>query len=340
MADPRFFNNAGPFTLADVLKACDATTGESSDQKLQFEDTAPLSTATSKNITFLENKKYAEEAKLTKAGACFVKDIDASLLPDTCAALIVKYPYKAAALCGRLFYPENKQPNAFSAPKNSKIDKTAIVHPSAVIGDHVTIGANTKIEANVTIAQGCQIGSNCLIEANVSVSHSIIGDHVVLYAGARIGQRGFGYTIDPVNGHMRVPQLGRVLIEDHAEIGANACVDRGAGPDTIIHTGAKIDNLVQIAHNVEIGAHSFIAGQAGIAGSTKIGMAAMIGGQAGITGHLNIGDQVFISAQSGVFRDIESKEKVMGAPVLPVREFMRREAWLRKAIWAKRGNDE
>ncbi len=335
MADGNFFNNVGPFSLSDVMEACEAICPSSTN--VHFEDIASLGTANASQISFLENKKYVDEAKMTKAGACFVKEADADLLPDTCLPLIVKYPYKALALAGHLFYPEDKQPNAFDAPKNSQIDKTAQIHPSAVIGNNVTIGAHTKVEANATIAHGCQIGAHCVVEANSSIAFALIGDHVIIYAGARIGRRGFGYTIDPFNGHMRVPQLGRVIIEDHVEIGSNTCIDRGAGPDTIIRKGAKLDNLIQIAHNVEVGAHSFMAGQVGVAGSTKIGSAAMIGGQAGITGHLSLGDNIFVSAQSGIFRDIEDNDKVMGAPALPVREFMRREAWLRKAVSAKRG---
>jgi UDP-3-O-[3-hydroxymyristoyl] glucosamine N-acyltransferase len=328
MADPRFFTSAGPFSLADLAAQCEAQPPE---RVKHIIDVAPLGTATDRDIGFLENKMYKDQARVTQAGACFVKAEDADLLPDTCIAMICAYPYRSYALAATLFYPNEKRPLPFGVGP-TKIDKTAQIHPSAVIGANVKIGKNTIVEANTTIAQGCEIGENCHIFANVTISHSLIGNRVRIFPGARIGQPGFGYAINPTGDHLYVPQLGRVIIEDGVEIGSNATIDRGAGPDTSIGAGTKIDNLVHIAHNVKIGRGCFLAGQVGFAGSVTMGNGVFVGGQAGFAGHISICDGAQVAAQSGILQDITEAKPVMGTPAVPLKEFMRREAWLRRLI--------
>ena len=334
MADPRFFSNAGPFSLADIAERCEAILPEGKGGK-QILDVAPLDTAGERHICFLENKSYREQAMATKAAACFVTAEEAQHLPDGCVPLISKYPYRSYALCAWMFYPNQKRPLQHGkGPVH--VHKSVQIHPSAVIGGNVKIGENTIIDACAVIAQGVEIGDNCYIAPHVSISHALIGNNVRLFPGVRIGQPGFGYAIDPRGNHLYVPQLGRVIIEDNVDIGANSTVDRGAGPDTIIGAGTKIDNLCQIAHNVQIGKGCFLASMVGISGSTKVGNGVFFGGQSGAAGHLKIVDGAQIAAQTGILRDIDSNKPVMGTPAVPLPEFLRREAWLRKIIRAKK----
>lgn len=338
MADPRFFNNAGPYTLADIAAGCKAVLASDDKGAVTVKDLAALHLAGEGELTFLENKKYRDQAATTKAAACFVKESEAAFLPDGCVALICAYPYWSYALAAHMFYPQDKQPEQHSdGPR--EIDPTAKIHPTAVIGANVKIGANCVVEALATVGQGTIMGEGCVIMTGASVSHAIFGNNVKIFPGARIGQPGFGYAIDSKTGnHLYLPQMGRVILEDNVEIGANTTIDRGAGPDTKVGFGTKIDNLCQIAHNVEIGRGCFLAGHVGISGSTKVGNGVMMGGQAGLAGHLTIGDGAMILAKSGLMRDVANGESIMGAPGLPAKEFMKREAWLRKNV-SRRGNN-
>lgn len=335
MADSRFFTNVGPFTLADIATRCEAKLPENADDSAMIADLAALDAAGPDHLTFLENKKYREQAQGTKAAACFVKENDAGLLPEGCVALVSAYPYRSYALAAHLFYPQNRQPELFGdGPRD--IDPSAQIHPTAMLGANVRIGAGSVVEAYATIGHGCVIGQNCVIGSHVTLTHAMLGDHVRLFPGARIGQPGFGYAIDPAGNHLYVPQLGRVILGDGVEIGANTTVDRGAGPDTEIGAGTKIDNLCQIAHNVKIGRGCFLAGQVGISGSTKVGNGVFMGGQSGLAGHISIGDGAQLGAQSGFMQDVAGGDVMMGSPAVPIKEFMRREAWLRRTIRSKK----
>lgn len=335
MADPRFFTNAGPFTLADIAAKCEAKLADGADGNKTIADLAALDAAGPDHLTFLENKKYRDQAKATKGGACFVKEAEAAFLPEGCIALICGYPYRSYALAAHLFYPQDGQPEAFGDGDHT-IDPSARIHPTAVIGANVTIGAGSVVEAYATIGHGCTIGDGCVISSHVSLSHAMLGHRVKLFPGARVGQPGFGYAIDPTGNHLYVPQLGRVILGDGVEIGSNTTIDRGAGPDTEIGAGTKIDNLCQIAHNVKIGRGCFMAGQVGISGSTKVGNGVFMGGQAGLAGHISIGDRAQLGAQSGHMQDVANGEVMMGTPAVSMKEFMRREAWLRRAIRSKK----
>jgi UDP-3-O-[3-hydroxymyristoyl] glucosamine N-acyltransferase len=319
MPDPRFFTKSPPKSLAAIIAISGAELANPSDGDSIIVDVAPLDTATASQISFLDNKKFKDKFSSTQAGACFVHPDMVQFAPPHVKLLITKSPYKAYALTAQSFY-SHRPPSEISPLAH--IDSSAEIDPTSTIEPFVVIGAGVKI------------GKNCIIRSHVSISHAIIGDNVHIYAGARIGQDGFGFAIDS-SGYVKVPQLGRVIIEGHTEIGANATIDRGAMSDTIIGMGTWIDNLVQIGHNVHIGKGCVIVSQVGIAGSTTVGDYTLIGGQAGIAGHLKIGSMVKIAAKSGVTRDIPDGEEWMGYPAQPMKQFLRQVAYLNKSI--KRG---
>lgn len=338
MADSRFFKIAGPFTLGQLAGMTGSELSDPAAADKVITDVAPLQDAGSSQLSFLDNKKYAAVFRDTKAGACFVRADVAGAAPAHTVCLVNSNPYKAYALAAQAFYPEApaqefRASTAVIDPAarlgaNCHVDHGAVIGPNVVIGDNVRIGALAVIEA------GVEIGANCDIGARAYITHAVLGRHVRIYPGAVIGRPGFGFAIDPA-GFVSVPQLGRVLIGDHVEIGANTTVDRGAGPDTVIGAGTRIDNLVQIGHNVQIGRACVIVAQTGISGSTRIGDFVMIGGQTGVAGHLTIGSGVKIAAQSGIMRDIEPKAEVMGSPAAPVKQYMRQVALLNKMTGRK-----
>jgi UDP-3-O-[3-hydroxymyristoyl] glucosamine N-acyltransferase len=246
--------------------------------------------------------------------------------PAGVALLLTEEPYRAYARIAQAFHPvippePGISPAALVDP-TARLGAGCRVEPGAVIGARAEIGARTSIGPNAVIGPGVVLGEDCIVGAAATISHSLIGRRVNIYPGARLGQDGFGFAMGP-KGHLKVPQLGRVVVEDDVEIGANTTIDRGAGPDTVIGAGTKIDNLVQIGHNVQVGPGCILVAQVGIAGSTRLGAFVAAGGQAGITGHLEIGAGARIAAQSGVMRDIEPGGTVAGAPALPFKEFFR-----------------
>ena len=317
MADPRFHTNKGPFTLGEIAEIANCSIDDAC-KNISISELGSLADSTDGQITFLDNVKYKSQLADTKATACILSAKMAVDAPDGLICLVSDAPYKSYAKAATLFYP------------SEKLTETQI-HSSAIIGDNVDMGQGCIVEANSVIADNVVIGDHCHIGANVTITHSIIGNHVRIHNGTRIGQDGFGFAID-ATGALAVPQLGRVIIEDHANIGANTCVDRGSGPDTVIGTGTIIDNLVQIAHNVKIGKGCVITSQVGISGSTEIADYCVFGGQSGAAGHLKIGMGVQVGAQSGVTKDVAAGQKLMGFPARPIREFWREMAQIKKLL--------
>lgn len=340
MADPRFFQRSGPFTLGHLASVTGAQIGRG-DADLLIHDVAPLDSAGPGHLSFLDNIRYRDAFRASKAAAAFVVPELANDAPDGMALLVTKTPYKANALAAQAFYPD-----VWPEPA---IAKTATIHPEARIGqgciieDNVVIAAGAEIgngcwiEANTVIGRNVTLGQRCRIGANATLSHCQIGQATRLYPGVRVGQDGFGFAIDPA-GYIKVPQLGRVIIGDHVEIGANTTIDRGASSDTVIGDGTWIDNLVQLGHNVRIGRGCVIVAQTGIAGSTVIDDYVFMGGQVGIAGHLKVGKGAKIAAQSGVMRDVSPGTEMMGSPALPIKLFMRQIAMLNRMI-KKPGKD-
>ena len=330
MADPRFYSVAGPFTLEALAEISGARVDGVSDFGATFTDVAPLEAAGPADIAFLDNRRYADDFAKSKAGACLVHPDLASRAPPSMALLLTQEPYHAYARVACAFYPITSVAASWAASiaPSAVVDETAIlgadcrIEPGAVVGARADIGRRCRIGANAVLGDGVVLGDDCVIGANASLTYCIVGRGVVIHAGVRVGQDGFGFAPGP-QGHVKVPQLGRVIIEDDVEIGANTTIDRGTGPDTVIGAGSKIDNLVQIAHNVQLGRGCVIVSQVGISGSTKAGDFVMMAGQAGLTGHLSIGAGARIGAQSGVMRDVEAGATVIGSPAVPAMEHWR-----------------
>lgn len=331
MADPRFHKVSGPFTIKELAAIAGAEPDEGADPEKLVKDVAALDQAGPDNLSFLDNVRYRDQFENSRAGVCIVAPEMNKLAPAGMALLYSANPYKSYALVASAFYPEQRP--APSVAKHAFIGEGVmlgegcIVEYGAVIGEGARIGRGTWIEANAVIGARVEIGENCRIGAGSTISHSLIGNKVRIYPGCRIGQDGFGFAIDPA-GHVKVPQLGRVIIEDSVEIGANTTIDRGSGPDTVIGQGTWIDNLVQIGHNVKLGRGCVIVAQVGISGSTVIDDYAVLAGQAGIAGHLHVGKGAKIGAQSGVMRDVPPGAEMLGSPALPIRQTMKNLAML------------
>ncbi|HVM81704.1 MAG TPA: UDP-3-O-(3-hydroxymyristoyl)glucosamine N-acyltransferase [Stellaceae bacterium] len=340
MADPRFFRVAGPLSLRALAERTGAKLDAAADPERLMRDVAPLETAGADDLTFLDNKKYLPAFEATRAGAAFVAPALAERAPMGLALLLTETPYRAYAVAAQAFYPEPRpQPQVHAAAlidPSARIGEDALIGPFAVIEAGAEIGRRCRIGACSVICRGSVLGDDVRIGANVTVSHAIIGARVTLYPGVRIGQDGFGFAPDP-KGAVKVPQLGRVIIEDDVEIGANCTIDRGAGPDTVIGAGTMIDNLVQIGHNVRIGRGCILVSQVGISGSTKLGDRVMIGGQGGLIGHLTIGAGARIGAQSGVMEDVPPGATVVGSPAVPQQQFFRQVASLRRLAQRRGG---
>jgi len=333
MADSRFFDRAGPFSLDALAALTGAALSVPEQGERLFVDVAPLETAGPDEVTFLDNRKYLAAFAASKAGAAFVDEVTQPRAPAGMVLLLTREPYKAYARATQAFYPT--PPVVPRRAPSALIDPAAIVAADCDIGPHVvieagaTLGARCQVGANTVIGGGVELGDDCRVGANVTLSHCLIGARVVLHPGVRIGQAGFGFAPD-ASGPVKIPQVGRVIIGDDADIGANTTIDRGSGHDTVIGAGTMIDNLVQIGHNVVIGRGCVLAGQVGISGSTRLGDFVMAGGQAGFAGHLRIGSGARIAAKAGLMRDVEPGATVCGSPAIPIASFMRQTAVLQR----------
>lgn len=286
-----------------------------------------LKKAGENDISFLTNRKYVEDLKNTKAAAVFVDESLASKVPGDTVAIINENPHFAYMQCLVAMYsvPIFEKHGGISRKAHiawtAKIGKNVEIQDGAYIDSGVEIGDGCKVCANAVIYHDCKIGENTFIGANATISYANIGKECIIHNGAKIGQCGFGFVHNKMF-NFKIPQIGKVIVGDYVEIGANTCIDRGAIEDTIIGSNAKIDNLVQIAHGVKIGAGSFIASGVGIAGSTEIGNFVQLGGKVGIAGHIKIADGVQIAGNSGIAQSIEEPRSSWGgSPAMPVRKW-------------------
>lgn len=347
MSEPVFFRRETAPTLRDIVEWTGAKAPEGADLSATIQELAPLDQGGPGSLVFLDNPKYSDQVATTRATACLMSARYVAKAAPSLVTLVTPEPYRAFAIVSGRMFPTGLRPqSAFGATgvspgsfvhPEARLEAGVIVDPGAVIGPRAQIGAGTLIGANAVIGPDVCIGRECTVGPNAAVLHALIGDRVYLHPGVRIGQDGFGFAMGPA-GHLKVPQLGRVIVQNDVEIGANTTIDRGANRDTLIGEGTKIDNLVQIAHNVSIGRHCVIVSQVGISGSTEIGDFVAIGGQAGLTGHLKIGHGAQIAAQSGVMNDVPAGGRWGGSPAKPMREYMRDVATLARLAKAKQGN--
>lgn len=324
-ADARFFGYAGPLSLTTIAAAAGGVS--SGEPELLFEGVASLEAASSKEVSFCEASRYASALKATGAGAVLVPEALAAQVPEGCVAITCAAPAAGFGKVAALFHPR--------ARPEPGIHPTAMVAADAVIGEGTEIGPMSVIGAGARIGAGCRIGplavvgpgvvlgEGCVLHSHASISHAICGAGVVLHPGARVGQEGFGFTVSPDGRFETAPQLGLVELGRGVEIGANSCVDRGTLANTVLGEGTRLDNLVQVGHNVRTGRGCILVAQVGVSGSTVMGDYVSAGGQAGFAGHLSIGSGARIAAQAGVIGDLAAKAEVFGTPAQPIREAFR-----------------
>jgi UDP-3-O-[3-hydroxymyristoyl] glucosamine N-acyltransferase len=345
MEHPGFFKRAGPFSLAEVAKATGAELAPGAvDTDAMIEDVRTLTDAGPRDLAFFNNRKYAEQLKATHAGACLVAPIFAARVPDTTCRLVTKEPYRGFAQALMLFYPDSRHTQT-AAPgggrdlidPSAELEEGVVVEPGAVIGAEARIGRGTRIAAGAVVGYRVTIGRDTYIGPQATVAHALLGDRVIIHSGVRIGQDGFGFAMG-AKGHLKVPQIGRVIIQDDVEIGANSTVDRGALKDTIIGEGTKIDNLVQIAHNAVIGRHCVLVAQSGVSGSTELGDFVVMGGQSGAVGHIKIGAGAQIAGTAHPTKDVAPGARIGGTPGRPLSQWARESAYLARMV--KRGEKD
>lgn len=340
MHHPGFFEKSGPLRLDEIAERTGSSLPAHADGERQFQAARPLSEAGPDDISFLDNTKYLGALEATRAGACFVAEQHADRCPSGTVPLVSEAPYTAFALTLQALYPDAvKARSAFGdgiseaahVHPSAQLEDGVTVEPCAVIGPEAQIGRGTVISAGAVVGHRVTMGRDCFLGPGTSVTHALLGDRVILHAGVRVGSDGYGFALGKT-GHVKVPQIGRVVIQDNVEVGANSTIDRGALGDTVVGEGTKIDNLVQIAHNVVLGRHCIIVSQVGISGSTEVGDFAVFGGQAGIAGHLKVGTGAQLGARAGVLRDVPAGGRWSGYPAQPVRTWLREIALLRSML--------
>jgi UDP-3-O-[3-hydroxymyristoyl] glucosamine N-acyltransferase len=348
MRHHRFFSEPPRLTLADVAEMTGAVLVDSRRALVPIAGLAVLDEAGPSHLTFLENAKYAPQLANCHAAACLISRKFEQELPGHVAALRVTQPYRAFVAVARKLHADALVPRPQAGTEaiapSAIIDPTArleddvIVEPNAVIGPHVEIGTGTIVGVGAVIGPYVTIGRGCAIGAGASLTCCMLGNAVIVHPGCRIGQDGYGF-LSSATGHAKVPQIGRVIIQNDVEIGANTTIDRGALRDTVIGEGTKIDNLVQIAHNVVVGRRCLITSQVGIAGSVTLGEGVALGARVGINNHVTIGDGAQIAATSIVHGDVPTGARWGGTPAKPVKLWFREMMLLERMARGDARND-
>jgi UDP-3-O-[3-hydroxymyristoyl] glucosamine N-acyltransferase len=328
--DRRFFAQAQPLTVAEAA----ADWGEVvRGGEALLTGVAPLDAAGTGDLAFLSDRRLAPRLEATDAGAVVVAPEMADRAPAGAAIIVSRFPQALwARTAGRLFQPLP----ALEAARLEEVceDDSVRIAPGVFLGQGARIGRGSVVGPGTVIGPGVQIGRDARIGAHVSLFCALVGDRATLLSGARIGEAGFGAAPSP-NGPMDVPQLGRVVLQDHVTVGANTCIDRGAYDDTVIGEGTKIDNMVQIGHNCRIGRFCLMAAHTGISGSVTVGDGVMFGGRAGVGDHLTIGAGARIAGGAGVLADVPAGETWSGYPAKPLRQSLREAVWLAKQAQGK-----
>jgi UDP-3-O-[3-hydroxymyristoyl] glucosamine N-acyltransferase len=335
MTDPHFFRTPGPLSAFDIAELTGASLAEGLDGERRVAAVAPLDQAGPEALTFLENPHYLPLLDSTRAGLILISPKFLARAPAGAPLLISKEPYRAFAKAALALYPEAARPQSFFGAKGiapgafvhpeARLEAGVTVDPGAVIGPRAEIGAGSIIGANAVIGPDVRIGRDCSVASLVTLQHCLVGNRVIIHPGVHIGQDGFGFAMG-AGGHMKVPQVGRVIIQDDVEVGAGTTIDRGANRDTLIGEGTKIDNQVQIGHNVVVGRHCVLVAKVGVAGSTVLEDYVVMGGASGAVGHIRIGRGAQIAGASNVKDDVAPGARMAGTPAKPVRDFVREQA--------------
>lgn len=337
MIDPRFYEFSGGATAAELAAQAGAVIARG-DPSVRIRSVAQATQADEGDLTFLEGNKDGAAARIA-AAACIAPPDLADAFPPEVTVISATHPRAAFAVAAPKLATPRRLPAAGVEFDPPQVSPAAILEPGVVVGPGAAIGSGARIGANSVIGPGVQIGKGSHIGPNTSIFCALIGDHVTILAGARIGETGFGLAVSPAGGVLS-PHYGRVIIQDRATIGANATVDRGMFGDTVIGERAHIDNLCHIAHNVQVGAHVVMAAFAGISGSVEIGDGAMFGGRVGIADHVKIGARSRLAAGAAVMNDVPPGETHGGYPAKPMRTWMRELAWLAQQAQKRPGKDK
>ena len=332
MGDARFFARSSPHPLAAIAAIAH---GIAPPIERSFCGVAPLQSARPDQVSFLDNRRYAEALEHTAAGAVIVHPDMLPRVPTATIPIVTAAAYEGWARVAALFHPAPPPCPGIHVSAvvaaTARVDASAEIGPYTVVDADAEIGPGCRIGPFVSIGHGVTLGADCRIGAHASVSHALLGRRVYIYPGARIGQEGFSFAVTET-GFLSIPQLGRVVIGDDVEVGANTTIDRGSTRDTVIGAGSRLDNLVQIGHNVRLGRCCVIVAQVGIAGSTVLEDFVQVGGQAAMAGHLHIGQGAQIGAQAGVISDVPTGAMLLGSPAQPRKEFFRQVALLRRMV--------
>lgn len=336
-----FFDLPKALSVADIAEQTGCHLREGDDGAALVHGVGPVEATPEGYLTFINNARYLKALGDTKATAVICAAAHAARVPGHIPAIISEKPYHTFAQVAAMLFPGGMRPqqvtgeggvseSAFVDPSAS-LEDGVIVEPGAIVGKGVAIGAGSHIGPNAVIGHNVRIGRNTSIAVGATVSHAIIGDDVIIHTGVRIGSDGFGFAMG-AGGHLKIPQVGRVVIQDHVEIGANSCIDRGANRDTVIGEGTKIDNLVQIGHNVVIGRHCILVAQSAIAGSAILEDYVVLGGSSGVNGHVTLGMGAQLAGCSNVAESMPAGERWAGTPAKPLKEWMRETRAIKKLM--------
>jgi UDP-3-O-[3-hydroxymyristoyl] glucosamine N-acyltransferase len=341
IAMPDFVKPDCELSIAEIVELTRAKLRDGDPADRHIRNIAPLDAAGPDDISFLDNSKYADELATTRAGACLIAPRFAASAPRGLAVLETPQPYPAFVAVTRKLFPAMLRPSSlFGATgravgaqvhPTARLEAGVTIDPFAMVGPGAEIGAGTFIGPGAVVGPNVRIGRDCAIGASATIQHALIGDRVIIHPGVRVGQDGFGYLPSP-QGHQKIPQTRRAIIQDDVEIGANTTIDRGATRDTVIGEGTKIDNLVQIGHNCSIGRCCFIVSQVGISGSVTIGDFAVLAGQVGVADHITIGAGAILGARAGVMSHVPAGARWAGFPAEPAIEWKRGQATIRRLV--------